>query len=100
MSFQKLYPVSAFFVRKEPKKHGAKEQIDGHISDGKEVLIVDDVTTTGQSMLSAIRPIQKKNCSINIALSIVDREEGAAEFLASHGITLYSFFKRGDFRID
>ena len=100
MSFQKDHPVAAFFVRKEAKKHGAKERIDGHILDGEDVLVVDDVTTTGQSMLLTIEPIRHKHCRINKALSIVDREEGAAEFLAERGITLYSFFRRSDFRIE
>ena len=99
MSFQKHHPVAAFFVRKEAKKHGAKERIDGHILDNDEILLVDDVTTTGQSMLDAIEPIAGEGRRMEKALSIVDREEGAAEFLAEHGITLYSFLKRSDFDI-
>lgn len=98
MSFDMGYPVEAFFVRKEPKKHGAKEQVDGHIIPGTDVLIVDDVTTTGGSIERAIDLIEDKNCKITKALSIVDREEGAAERLALRGITLYSFFTRTDFK--
>lgn len=99
MSHQLGYRVSPFFVRKEAKKHGAKELLDGHISAGDDVLVVDDVTTTGASTLRAVEPIIKRGCKVNKALSIVDREEGAAELLSQHGITLYSLFKRSDFKI-
>lgn len=99
MSFQKGFPVSAFFVRKEAKQHGAKERIDGDILPGSDVLIVDDVTTTGGSSHVAVEQVLKKGCTVSKALSIVDREEGATEFLAGKGITLYSLFKRRDFNI-
>jgi len=99
MSFQRTYPISAFFVRKQAKAHGARERIDGQIPDSGEVLVVDDVTTTGQSILDAVKHISNRKLSISKALSIVDREEGAAEKLASHGITLFSLFKRSQFDI-
>jgi len=98
MGFQRNYRLNAFFVRKEPKPHGAKELIDGHIEAGADVLIVDDVTTTGGSILQAVESIADKHCKITRALSIVDREEGASVHLAENGITLYSLFKRSDFR--
>ncbi|MDP2619819.1 MAG: orotate phosphoribosyltransferase [Hyphomicrobiales bacterium] len=98
MSFQQGYDLKAFFVRKEHKKHGAKELIDGHIQSGAEVLIVDDVTTTGGSILRAIDSIADKQCKITKALSIVDREEGAPLHLSERNIILYSLFTRSDFR--
>lgn len=97
-AFQQTYPLDAFFVRKAPKQHGAREQIDGHIKRGAEVLAVDDVTTTGKSILDAVEIIADRQCGIAKALSIVDREEGAAENLAGKGITLYSLFRRSDFK--
>jgi orotate phosphoribosyltransferase len=99
MAFQKGYPLSTFFVRKEPKLHGAREQIDGHLIKGGKVLVVDDVTTSGDSMLDAAKAIRAGGCKIDMALSVVDREEGAAENLASEGIKLFSLFKRQDFPI-
>lgn len=97
-SFSKGYPVHAFFVRKEAKGHGAKERIDGHLVKGSEVLVVDDVTTTGGSTLKAVEAIREEGgCTVTRALSIVDREEGAAEEMARHGIALVSLFKRTDF---
>ncbi|MGE0212370.1 MAG: orotate phosphoribosyltransferase [Parvibaculaceae bacterium] len=100
-SFSKGYPVRAFFVRKEAKGHGAKERIDGHIAKGSEVLVVDDVTTTGGSTIKAVEAIREEGgCTVTRALSIVDREEGASEELARHGIALVSLFKRTDFLPD
>lgn len=99
MAFQKSYPASAFFVRKEPKQHGAKEQIDGHLKKGSEVLVVDDVTTSGKSMLDAADVIEAEGCKITTALSVVDREEGASRNLLDRGIKLVSLFKRSDFPI-
>jgi orotate phosphoribosyltransferase len=98
IGFQKNYEMDAFFVRKQPKAHGARELIDGHINEGADVLIVDDVTTTGGSIMRAVDSIKSKECKVTKALSIVDREQGAASGLAEHGITLYSLFSRSDFK--
>ncbi len=95
------YPVHHFFVRKEAKKHGAGELIDGHALDDSEVLIVDDVATKGGSMDSAIQNLLKEHPSsiVKRALVIVDREQGAAELLAKRNVRLVSIFKKSDFEI-
>jgi orotate phosphoribosyltransferase len=96
------YPVDAFFVRKEAKKHGACELIDGHVTDGEEVLLVDDVATSGKSIIGAIAGVHKEfpNCYVRRALVVVDRQEGAKEaLLAQRGIELFSIFKKSDFPI-
>jgi orotate phosphoribosyltransferase len=97
-SFLSGYPIDAFFVRKVPKPHGAKERIDGTLENGDEVLLVDDVTTSGNSILKAFEVVEaERNCSVRWALSIVDRDEGAAELLATRGISLASIFVKADF---
>ncbi len=100
-SHHKSYPVDAFFVRKEPKKHGACELIDGHVTDGEEVLLVDDVATSGKSMFGAVAGVHKEHpkCFVRRALVVVDRQEGAAQALAEKGIALDSIFKKSDFHI-
>ena len=99
-SFRMGYPVSAFFVRKAAKLHGARELVDGHVKEGHEILAVDDVTTTGNSMMQAVTNIaEKHHCSVRWALSIVDREEGAKEHLGRFGINLVSIFRKSDFDI-
>jgi orotate phosphoribosyltransferase len=97
MSHVRALPINAFFVRKAPKEHGARETIDGHLRAGAEVLMVDDVATTGGSILKAIEGIEGHGCCVRRALAVVDREEGAAENLAAHEIQLAAIFKRSDF---
>ena len=97
-SFGSGHPVDAFFVRKQPKSHGARELIDGEVKDGAEVLIVDDVTTTGGSILKAIdNASTERRIKVRWALSIVDRDEGGAENLGARGIALASIFTKADF---
>jgi orotate phosphoribosyltransferase len=91
------YPVDAFFVRKSQKEHGARERVDGHLRAGAEVLMIDDVATTGGSILKAIEGIEGHDCHVRRALAVVDREEGAAQNLAARGIQLAAIFKRSDF---
>lgn len=100
VSFSKGAPVDAFFVRKEAKGHGAKERIDGYVPEG-EALIVDDVATTGGSILEAVAGMEEEHPQARAtrALVVIDREEGAAEKLAEKGIGLVSIFKRSDFTI-
>jgi orotate phosphoribosyltransferase len=101
-SFHKNYSLDAFFVRKEPKKHGAREQIDGYFDPSIEVLLADDVATSGGSILKALKVLRSECPQTNVrrALVVVDREEredGAYENLMAQGIELVSIFKRSDF---
>jgi orotate phosphoribosyltransferase len=95
------YPVDAFFVRKAAKTHGARERIDGHVKDGADVLIVDDVATSGNSVIGAIEGLKSEypNCTVRHALVGIDREEGAREMLAERGIKLAAIFRKSDFPI-
>lgn len=99
VSHLKNYPVDAFFVRKAQKDHGARERIDGHLRPGAEVLMVDDVATTGGSILKAIDGMRSEHPDVHVgrALTVVDREEGAAQNLAEAGIRLAALYKRSDF---
>ena len=97
MSHLKNYPVDAFFVRKAAKEHGARERVNGFLRPEAEVLMIDDVATTGGSILKAIEGIEGHNAEVRRALAVVDREEGAAENLAAQGIKLAAIFKKSDF---
>ncbi len=96
------WPVNAFFMRKKAKEHGAKQLIDGWLppvseEEPENILIIDDVTTTGGSLLSTALKMREMGYVVDTALSVVDREEGALENLAEHGITLHALLTRGDF---
>lgn len=90
-------PVKAFIVRKTPKKHGMQRYIEGpNLNSSSRVAIVDDVVTTGGSILKAIEVVEKQGCKVVKVLSIVDRLEGAKETLAEKGYRLVSLFTRND----
>jgi orotate phosphoribosyltransferase len=83
-------PLPAFFVRKQTKEHGTKSLVEGLVKGetlaGKTVVILEDVTTTGGSALTAIEQVRADGASIASVITIVDREEGAAEAFAAAGI--------------
>ncbi len=91
------YPVEAFFVRKQAKVHGAMQLVDGDFTEGSEILFVDDVTTSGASLLKAIDSLSDRKFTVRWALSVLDRDEGAEERFAERGIKLLSLFKKSDF---
>src|SRR5579885_2294170 len=99
ISHLKAYPVDAFFVRKQAKAHGARERLYGHLRAGAKVLMVDDVATTGGSILKAIEGMRSECPAAHCAraLAIVDREEGAVQNLTQMGIRLAAIFKKSDF---
>jgi orotate phosphoribosyltransferase len=75
--------LEGFFVRKQPKGHGSQERIEGVLEPGMRVAMVDDVLTTGGSVLQAIAEVEKRGAVIVAVICIVDRLEGARELLAS-----------------
>ena len=76
--------LEGFFVRKEAKAHGSRERIEGVLKAGMRVAVLDDVLTTGGSVLQAIAEIEKAGAEVAAVLCIVDRLEGAREALARY----------------
>jgi orotate phosphoribosyltransferase len=89
------YP--AFFVRKEVKDHGVQTKIDGHITPNSKVVLVEDVTTTGGSIMRAVEAVREIGCAVDTVLTVVDRLEGARENLSAERIRLIPLFTRVDF---
>ena len=87
-------PVDAFVVRKEPKKHGMQRFIEGlEETQGRKVVIIDDVCSTGGSTAQAIEQAGAAGMQILGAICLVDREMGAAASLkAQFGCELESVF--------
>jgi orotate phosphoribosyltransferase len=94
-------PLPNFFVRKKPKEHGAKLLVEGLVKgeslSGKTVAIVEDVTTTGESALKAANAAQESGAKVPLVLTIVDRQEGAAETFSKAGIRFQSLFTADEF---
>lgn len=89
-------PIPAFIIRKEPKKHGTAQWLEGtkNLSPGMNVAIVEDVVTTGASTLRAIERAQGFGLVVSRVLCIIDRNEGGAETVAEKGFRLESMFRR------
>jgi len=80
-------PVPTFIVRKEVKAHGTMKQIEGPLPPAPcKVVIIDDVVTSGASILKAVDAVERAGCEIVLALSVLDRNAGAADALARRGI--------------
>ena len=90
--------ISGLIVRKAVKDHGTKKLVEGADDlTGKHVVVVDDVTTSGGSAMDAVDALRKLGANIVLVLSIVDREEGAAELYAKEGIPFQSLYTSRDF---
>lgn len=97
-----MKPMNAFLVRKEPKGHGSGQWIEGLNAlktgeGGDTVAIVEDVITTGASMLKAIERARAEGLKVGAAFALVDRQEGGKEAIAEAGCPVYPLFGRSDF---
>jgi len=77
--------VQAFSVRKTAKEHGTRRRIEGNFTKGAQVVVIEDVITSGGSALEAIKVIQAEGGVILGVLAVVDREQGGLEAIAATG---------------
>ncbi|MCJ7770715.1 orotate phosphoribosyltransferase [Candidatus Bathyarchaeota archaeon] len=78
------------YVRQEAKSHGRERQVEGILHPGDKVLVVDDLVTSGGSLLNAVDAIISEGGLVENALVLIDREEGGKEALKSKKISLSS----------
>jgi orotate phosphoribosyltransferase len=76
--------LEGFFVRKQAKGHGSQERVEGRANSGDRVVIVDDVLTTGESVVQAIEAVESVGAKVLRVVCIVDRLQGARERLAAY----------------
>jgi len=76
--------IEGFFVRKEAKGHGSKQRVEGEIKAGDHVAVIDDVLTTGGSVVQAIEELEKMGAIVDRVVCVVDRLQGAREALAKY----------------
>jgi len=93
--------IQAFFVRKQAKDHGARKLVEGlpkgETLKGRNVVIVDDVMTTGGSSVQAINAVREDGGNILMVIAIVDRLEGAAETFAAEKLPFRALYTADDF---
>lgn len=89
--------IPLLMIRKEKKGYGTSKLIEGELNLGDNVIVVEDVTTTGGSLLKAIKAIQDNGGEVKRAFVVVDRQEGAIETFKKERIKLEPLIKVDDF---
>ena len=89
--------IPLLMIRKEKKGYGTSKLIEGELNPGDNVVIVEDVSTTGGSLLKAIKAIEDNGGKIIRAFVVVDREEGAIEAFKKEGIPLEPLISVSEF---
>jgi len=74
------------YVRSKPKEHGTTKSIEGKISAGMKVVMVDDVVTTGTSVLNGINQLKEAGLLVSDLYVIINRLEGADKALSGIGV--------------
>jgi len=76
--------LEGFFVRKQAKSHGSQEVVEGQVTKGDRVVVIDDVLTTGGSVIQAIKAVEAVGATVLRVVCICDRLQGAREALAGY----------------
>ena len=101
LSWIKGHPIAAFFVRKKPKDHGARKLVEGlpkgETLRGRNVVVVEDVTTTGGSAIQAVQALREEGANIVLVLTIVDRLEGAKDNFDAEKLEFQALYTADEF---
>ena len=85
-------------IRKEKPHHGTGNQIVGNLKSGQTVLLVEDVATTGGSVVKALDVLRAEGANVDKVIVVVDREEGADETLSDFNIELIPLVKASELK--
>ncbi|KAK6758328.1 hypothetical protein RB195_015879 [Necator americanus] len=88
VSYRESKPL--IIIRKEAKTHGTKKLIEGLYKKGDKVIVIEDVVTTGGSIQDVVDILRDEGLVVEDVFCLLDREQGGAEKLEKHGITLHS----------
>lgn len=96
ISYEMGRPLAGLLVRKEAKGHGTSQYVEGlgNFAQGDPVAMLEDVVTTGGSLLKACARVKEAGLSIVAVCTILDRQEGGSEILKEAGYELHSLFTR------
>lgn len=92
--------LRGFLVRKEAKGHGTGKLVEGPVGSGMDVVIVDDVATTGGSSLQAVAAVEAIGCRVARVIVVLDRLEGAADAFAAKGLDFRSLVTIRDLGVE
>lgn len=96
VSYLERCPIPGFIIRKEPKGHGTGRWIEGlgNLVPGTGVVLVEDVLTTGGTLLEGVRRVREAGFSVIRLFVLLDRQEGGRENIEAEGLALEALFTR------
>ncbi len=100
VSFLEGTPIPAFLVRKEAKGHGTNKLVEGPLTPGARVAIVEDTVTTGGSPLKAAAAVEALGCPVAAVYALIDRGEGARDAIEGAGYVYEPLFTIADLGIE
>lgn len=84
------YGIPMLLKRKEAKNYGTKKLVEGIYTNGKTCLVIEDVVTTGSSLVETIQALEEHGLKITDLCTLIDRNQGGRELLTSKGYRLHS----------
>lgn len=101
MTHTKHYPFAtsglpAAFLRKKAKDYGTAKLAEGPAVDGRRLLVVEDLVTTGGQVVLSTKDLRARGGIVSTALCVIDREQGGREILGAEAIELRAAFTRSD----
>ncbi len=84
------------YPRKEVKQHGLGRPIEGAYAAGERAVVIEDLITTGGSVLEAVETLRGAGLQVTDAVVLIDREQGGVENLATVGVTAHAVMRLGD----
>jgi len=88
------------FVRKKAKEYGTRRIAEGCNIDGKRLLIIEDVVTSGGQILLSVEELRGQGAIVEKAVCVIDREQGGKENLANIGVELHSLFTMSELKLN
>ncbi|TWP39006.1 orotate phosphoribosyltransferase [Leekyejoonella antrihumi] len=88
--------LDAFVVRKAGKAHGLQQRIEGPAIKGRDVVVVEDTSTTGGSALEAVQAAREEGARVVAVAVIADRDTGARERVEAEGVPYLSAYSLAD----
>lgn len=87
------YRIPMILKRKEAKDYGTKRWVEGAFKPGDRCVVIDDILTTGTSILETIYALEQEGLHVNDVLILIDREQGGKKILESKGYQVQALFK-------